>query len=39
VVDQKGCLLYQADPKDCQYDLFELWDWLEQQKQQQQQQQ
>jgi hypothetical protein len=38
VVDRQGCLLYKADPKDCQYDLFHLWDWLEQQKKQQQQQ-
>lgn len=39
MVDQGGCLLYQADPKDCLYDMFELWDWLQQQRQQQHEEQ
>lgn len=33
VVDRAGLLLLKADPKDCSYDLFQLWDWLEQQRQ------
>lgn len=34
VLDRSGCLRYKADPKDCQYDLFQLWDYLEQQQKQ-----
>jgi hypothetical protein len=39
VLDRAGVLLYKADPRECQYDLFELWQWLEDRQQQQQQQQ
>lgn len=39
VLDRAGVLLYKADPKDCQYDMFELWQWLEERQQQSRQQQ